>query len=87
MEQVSKEREFERFGATQQTFDTITCTHGLHAIVRKYTYHEMHSYALDAIGEYELGEKKVEYEGTLDSICITMTMKSLLHTTDKTLTC
>ena len=26
----------------------------------------MHSYSLDAIGEYELGERKVDYEGTLD---------------------
>ena len=64
-----KEREFERFGATQQTFDTIGRVHmDYMQLYRKYTYHEMHSYALDAIGEYELGEKKVEYEGTLDQL-------------------
>ena len=37
-------------------------------LYRKYTYHEMHSYSLDAIGEYELAERKVEYEGTLDQL-------------------
>ena len=28
----------------------------------------MHSYSLDAIGEYELDERKVQYEGTLDQL-------------------
>ena len=28
----------------------------------------MHSYSLDAIGEYELGERKTEYQGTLDQL-------------------
>jgi len=28
----------------------------------------MHSYSLDAIGEYEVGERKVDYEGTLDQL-------------------
>ena len=37
-------------------------------LYRKYTYHEMHSYSLDAIGEYELDERKVQYEGTLDQL-------------------
>ena len=36
----------------------------------------MHSYSLDAIGEYELDERKVQYEGTLDPSYITMTLKS-----------
>ena len=38
-------------------------------LYRKYTYEErIHSYTLDAIGEYELDERKVQYEGTLDPI-------------------
>ena len=37
-------------------------------LYRKYTYHEMHSYSLDAISEYELGRKKIAYEGTLDQL-------------------
>ena len=28
----------------------------------------MHSYRLDAVGEYEIGETKVAYEGTLDQL-------------------
>ena len=28
----------------------------------------MHSYRLDAIGEHEIGEKKIPYEGTLDQL-------------------
>ena len=64
-----KQRTFERFGAEQQTYDTIGRVHmDYMQLYRKYTYHEMHSYSLDAIGEYELGERKVEYEGTLDQL-------------------
>ena len=37
-------------------------------LYRKYTYEERHSYSLDAIAEYELGEKKTEYDGTLDQL-------------------
>ena len=37
-------------------------------LYRKYTYHEMHSYSLDTIGEYELNERKIAYEGTLDQL-------------------
>ena len=34
----------------------------------KYTYEERHSYRLDAIGEVEVGENKVPYEGTFDQL-------------------
>jgi len=37
-------------------------------LYRKYTYEERHSYSLDAIGEYELDERKLQYEGTLDQL-------------------
>jgi len=37
-------------------------------LYRKYTYEERHSYRLDAIGEIEVGENKVPYEGTLDQL-------------------
>jgi DNA polymerase elongation subunit (family B) len=37
-------------------------------LYRKYTYEERHSYRLDAIAEYELGERKTQYEGTLDQL-------------------
>ena len=66
---LPKERKFERFGAEQQTYDLHGRVHmDYMQLYRKYTYHEMHSYSLDAIGEYELGDRKVDYEGTLDQL-------------------
>ena len=67
--QYPKQRDFERFGATNITFDLIGRVHlDYMQLYRKYTYEERHSYSLDAIGEYELEERKVQYEGTLDQL-------------------
>ena len=67
--QLPKQRTFERFGAEQLTFDTIGRVHmDYMQLYRKYTYEERHSYSLDAIGEYELDERKTQYEGTLDQL-------------------
>jgi len=38
------------------------------ALYKKYTFSQQPSYRLDAIGEYEVSEKKVEYEGTLNDL-------------------
>ena len=38
------------------------------ALYSKYTYEEKHSMALDYIAGIELGERKVDYEGTLDQL-------------------
>jgi DNA polymerase elongation subunit (family B) len=62
-------REFERYGKTQETFDTIGRVHlDYLELYRKYNYHEQHTYRLDAIGEFEIGEKKIPYEGSLDQL-------------------
>ncbi len=37
-------------------------------LYKKFTFSQQPSYRLDAIGEYEVGEKKVEYEGTLNDL-------------------
>jgi DNA polymerase elongation subunit (family B) len=37
-------------------------------IYKKFTFTQLSSYRLDAVGEYELGWGKVEYEGTLDQL-------------------
>jgi DNA polymerase elongation subunit (family B) len=64
-----RKRTYTKFGHEQETFDLIGRVHlDYLELYRKYTYHEMHSYRLDAIGEYEIGEKKVPYEGTLDQL-------------------
>ena len=64
-----KPKSIVKFGKESQTFELMGRVHlDMLELYRKYTYHEMHSYSLDAIGEYELGEKKVDYEGTLDQL-------------------
>ena len=68
-DQYPKAREFERFGAKNITYDLIGRIHlDYMQLYRKYNYEERHSYSLDAIGEYELNEHKVPYEGTLDQL-------------------
>jgi DNA polymerase elongation subunit (family B) len=60
---------FERFGAENETYDLIGRVHmDYMQLYRKYTYEERHSYSLDAIGEHELGERKTQFEGTLDAL-------------------
>ena len=67
--QLPKPRMFERFGAEQATYDLIGRVHmDYMQLYRKYTYEERHSYSLDAIAEYELGEHKTQFEGTLDQL-------------------
>jgi DNA polymerase elongation subunit (family B) len=67
--QLPKKREYEKYGKTAETYDLIGRVHldSLN-LYRKYTYEERHSYRLDAIGEIEVGENKVPYEGTLDQL-------------------
>lgn len=67
--QLPKKREYERYGKTAETYDLVGRIHvDSLELYRKYTYEERHSYSLDAIGEYELGERKTAYEGTLDQL-------------------
>jgi len=68
-DQYPRQRTFERFGAEQQTYDLVGRIHlDYMQLYRKYNYEERHSYRLDYIGEMELGEKKIEYEGSLDRL-------------------
>ena len=64
-----KKKKYEKYGAEQETY---TLNGRIHLdymdLYRKYTYQEMHSYALDAIAEHELGERKIAYKGTLDQL-------------------
>jgi DNA polymerase elongation subunit (family B) len=64
-----KKREYESYGRPTITYDLVGRIHlDYLQLYRKHTYHEMHSYRLDFVGEYEVGEKKVAYEGTLDTL-------------------
>lgn len=68
-DQFPKKREYEKFGRQSVTYDFIGRVHlDSLELYRKYTYEERHSYRLDAIAEYELGERKTQYEGTLDQL-------------------
>lgn len=68
-DQMPKERTFERYGAESTTYDLVGRVHlDYMQLYRKYTFEERHSYSLDAIAEYELGERKIAYDGTLDQL-------------------
>ena len=68
-DQFPGRRFFEKYGKELETYDPIGRIHlDYLELYRKYNYHEMHTYRLDAIGEYEIGEKKIPYEGTLDQL-------------------
>ncbi len=68
-DQFPKKRVYERYGKEQATYDFVGRVHlDSLELYRKYTYEERHSYRLDAIGEMEVNENKVPYEGTLDQL-------------------
>jgi DNA polymerase elongation subunit (family B) len=57
------------YGKTQFTYDLFGRVHLDYLdLYRKHTYHEMHSYRLDFVGEYEVGDHKIAYEGSLDKL-------------------
>jgi DNA polymerase elongation subunit (family B) len=67
--QFPKKREYEKYGKTAITYDFHGRVHlDSLELYRKYTYEERHTYRLDAIAEYELGQRKTQYEGTLDQL-------------------
>ena len=67
--QLPKERTYESFCMERQSYDLIGRVHlDYLQLYRKFNYEERHSYRLDAIGEIELGEKKVVYDGSLDRL-------------------
>ena len=68
-DQFPKERTFESHGKDRTSYDLVGRVHlDYMQLYRKYNYEERHSYRLDYIGEMEVGEKKVAYEGSLDRL-------------------
>jgi len=64
-----RKREYESYGRPTITYDLVGRIHMDYLqLYRKNTYHEMHSYRLDYVGEYEVGDKKTQYEGSLDKL-------------------
>jgi DNA polymerase elongation subunit (family B) len=67
--QYPKKREYEKYGKAAVTYDLVGRVHmDSLELYRKYNYEERHTYRLDAIGELEVNETKVPYEGTLDQL-------------------
>ena len=68
-DQMPTVREYEAYGSERQTYDLVGRVHlDYMQLYRKYNYEERHSYRLDYIGEMEIGERKVAYEGSLDRL-------------------
>lgn len=66
---LPKRREYKSYGKDSVTYDLVGRVHlDYLELYRKHTYHEMHSYRLDFVGEYEVKEKKVAYDGSLDAL-------------------
>jgi DNA polymerase elongation subunit (family B) len=67
--ELPKATKEEMYGKEINTYDLVGRIHiDLLDLYRKYTYEERHSYSLNAIGEYELGESKTQYSGSLDEL-------------------
>lgn len=67
--QKPRERMIPRFGKEHLSFDLVGRTHlDYLELYQKHNPQQMHSYRLDYIGEAEVGENKVAYEGTLDDL-------------------
>jgi DNA polymerase elongation subunit (family B) len=68
-DQHPKKFSYEKYGGEQTSFKLTGRVHlDYLELYRKYTYHEMHSYSLDTVADYELQDKKIPYEGTLDQL-------------------
>ncbi len=68
-DQYPSKRVFEKYGKENETYDPVGRVHlDYLELYRKYNYHELPSYRLDYVGEIELGENKIPYEGTLDQL-------------------
>jgi DNA polymerase elongation subunit (family B) len=67
--QMPKAKTFTQGGRENQTYELFGRVHlDYLQLYKKFTYEERHSFSLDAIGEIEVGERKVPYEGTLDEL-------------------
>lgn len=64
-----RERMMMQFKREVQTYDLVGRVHlDYLALYKKHNPQQLHSYRLDYVGEIEVGENKVPYEGTLDDL-------------------
>lgn len=66
---MPQRKKVNHFGKEEVTYSLIGRQHLDYLdLYKKYTYEEKQSYKLNSIAEAELGEQKVEYQGTLDDL-------------------
>ncbi len=66
---VPQQREIIKFGKSHEAYDLSGRVHlDYLSLYQKHNPQQMHSYKLDYIGEVEVGENKVQYEGSLDEL-------------------
>jgi DNA polymerase elongation subunit (family B) len=66
---LPQKREFLNYGKKQITYELQGRVHLDYLdLYRKHTYQELHSYKLDFVGEIDTGERKIPYEGSLDTL-------------------
>lgn len=64
-----REREYEKFKKKHKTYDLVGRVHLDYLLLyQKHNTQQLHSYKLDYVGELEVKEQKVPYEGTLDQL-------------------
>lgn len=67
--QWPRKREYMKFGKLFSTYDLVGRVHLDYLLLyQKHNTQQQHSYRLDFIGEIEVGENKVPYDGTLDDL-------------------
>ena len=67
--QMPREREYEKFKKKHITYDLVGRVHLDYLLLyQKHNPQQLHSYRLDYVGEIEVGENKIPYEGTLDDL-------------------
>lgn len=64
-----RKRKYTKYKKERETYDLIGRVHLDYLdLYKKHNMQELHSYRLDYVGEIEVGENKVPYEGTLDDL-------------------
>lgn len=64
-----KKRYFKQFNKEHLTYDLMGKIHlDYMDLYKKHSQGELHSYRLDYVGEIEIGENKIPYDGTLDQL-------------------
>lgn len=69
MDQMPRVKKVTKFRKERLTFELFGRVHlDYLALYQKHNPQQLHSYRLDYVGEIEVGENKVPYEGTLDAL-------------------